>query len=259
MEPFDERREALVEAVAREIRLRGPDRAGRPLPRGQPSLPSARRARDALLRPGPGGAVRRGDPVRLGAPARRRRHRGADRPARGAGRGRRLGRLSAGVRVRSPAAGRIGRVSSEQPVFATVDRGTATVAVALVGRVDCTLAAARQHRGPGRCSRGGRARAPAAAAGDDGCPARRGSRARIRGRRRRDPAPHLHDAARARVCRRGGHGAGAAAAGPRGLGRRMACPSAGPRRGRHPRRGDRARRRPGRGGPGGRVRPPGGG
>ena len=29
MEPIDERREALVEAVAREIRLRGPDRARR--------------------------------------------------------------------------------------------------------------------------------------------------------------------------------------------------------------------------------------
>ena len=60
-----------------------PDRSGRPLPRGQPPVPPARRERDALLRPGPARRVRRRPRVGQRDPRRRRRDRAADRPARG--------------------------------------------------------------------------------------------------------------------------------------------------------------------------------
>ena len=66
MEPTEEQRDELVEQVAREIQLRGLTGAGRPLPRGQPAVPAARRQRDALLRPG---AARRCSAAR---PPRRR-------------------------------------------------------------------------------------------------------------------------------------------------------------------------------------------
>ena len=58
LEPVDQRREALVETVAREIRLRGLTGPAVPLPRGEPPIPAARRPRDAVLRSGPAGAVR---------------------------------------------------------------------------------------------------------------------------------------------------------------------------------------------------------
>ena len=98
MEPVDERREALVEAVAREIRLRGLTgpavhflEASRPYrPLGAPAMLFF----DPVLRELFGGEIAVGQR----AAARRRRDRGADRPARGAGRGRRLGRLTAAGR-----------------------------------------------------------------------------------------------------------------------------------------------------------------
>ena len=152
MEPIDERREALVEARGARDPAARADRARGPLPRGEPAVPAARRARDAVLRPGAARAVRRRDAVGDRAPARRHRDRGAHRPARGAGRVRRLGRLTA--RPGGPRrAGSIDRVSSEPRAFAAVDRGTATVAASLVGRVDGPLAAPRLVRRTRRASR----------------------------------------------------------------------------------------------------------
>ena len=146
LEPFDERREALVEAVAREIRLRGLTgpavhflEASRPYrPLGAPAMLFF----DPVLRELFGGE----SPSATRAAARRRRHRGPDRPARGAGRGRRLGRLTR-VRRGRRRSGSIGPVSSEPRAFAAVDRGTATVAV-VAGRARRRRAGACWARPP---------------------------------------------------------------------------------------------------------------
>ena len=53
MEPLDQRREALVEAVAREIRLRGLTGPAVHFLEASRPVPAAGRARDAVLRPGP--------------------------------------------------------------------------------------------------------------------------------------------------------------------------------------------------------------